>query len=150
VKLERWALIAEVVSGVAVVVTLVFLVLGLQANTNATRAAVYGDLVDSINEIQLRAVDNPELIALQLAMFSGRIDDLDSLERQRLGILMTAIYRNYEKAYYSNRYGVIGGSEWDRFQSAMCGVYGRIQGTELVNLGISAEFRDFLAQECSD
>ena len=133
--------------------TLLFLILGLQANTNATRAAVYGDLVDSINEIQLRAVDNPELLALLQAIFSGRIDDLDSLERQRLGVFLVAIFRNYEKAYYSNRYGVIGDSKWDRFQSAMCGVYRATQRAGIVSFesgAVSTEFRNFLAQACSD
>ena len=38
-KLSEWASIAEIVSGIAVVITLVFLIFGIRENTEVTRAA---------------------------------------------------------------------------------------------------------------
>jgi hypothetical protein len=37
-KLERWALVAEIVSGVAVVATLIFLIIEIRGNSDAIRA----------------------------------------------------------------------------------------------------------------
>jgi hypothetical protein len=39
-KLEKWALIAEIVGGVSVVITLIFLIAGIRENTAVTRVSM--------------------------------------------------------------------------------------------------------------
>jgi len=48
-KLKIWALAAEVISGIAVVVTLVFLVFEMRNNTSATQAQTYQLLMQEMN-----------------------------------------------------------------------------------------------------
>jgi hypothetical protein len=57
-KLSDWAGIAEIFSGIAVVVTLVFLIIGIRENTEVTRAATYADLLDGLNEYSMQVAAN--------------------------------------------------------------------------------------------
>lgn len=52
-KLSGWASIAEIISGTAVLITLVFLVFGIRENTEITRAAAYDRNIDSLNQWRL-------------------------------------------------------------------------------------------------
>lgn len=61
-KLEKWALIAEIVSGVAVVATLIFLIIEIRGNSDAIRADmqinVSGRTIQHIND----SISNPALL----------------------------------------------------------------------------------------
>ena len=57
-KLEKWALIAEISSGIAVVFTLVILIFGIQDNTNATRGSVYATSIESLNALNRTIMAN--------------------------------------------------------------------------------------------
>jgi hypothetical protein len=61
-KLSEWASVAEVVSGVAIVVTLVFLAVGIRENTEITRAAAYDRNIESLNQWRLGVMQNESLI----------------------------------------------------------------------------------------
>ena len=47
-KLEKWALIAEIVGSFAIVATLIVLIVESRGNTEAIRASTYQAVVDSI------------------------------------------------------------------------------------------------------
>ena len=83
-NLADWASIAEIVSGLAVVVTLALLFVGIQENTAVTRAAVYFGLIDSINDSDLTTYSDPELSRIRMALFRGQINDLSELDMFRL------------------------------------------------------------------
>jgi hypothetical protein len=53
VKLSDWANVAEVVSGVAVVITLIFLILSIRENTEITRAAAYDTFAETPAALRL-------------------------------------------------------------------------------------------------
>jgi len=63
-KLSDWASIAEIISGIAVLVTLVFLVLEIRAGTNVTRASMYGDILDSLVENRTLRIEDSEFDSL--------------------------------------------------------------------------------------
>ena len=104
-KLADFASLAEVVSSVAVLITLVFLVMGIRENTEITRASVFESNINSLMQWRSQIAQDPEIAA----MMSGAIDadSLDRVDQYRL-IQMTANGLSiYEKAYYSAReYGV--------------------------------------------
>ena len=66
-KLSDWASIAEIVSGIAVVITLVFLVLGIRENTEVMRATSFASSIDTLNEFTASVVTDSELRQLWLA-----------------------------------------------------------------------------------
>ena len=63
-NLAQAALIAEIIGGIAVLMTLVFLVIELRRNTDATRGATQQTQVDSIVAVNLSIANDPELASL--------------------------------------------------------------------------------------
>ena len=119
-KLKKWAQGAEIASGIAVVISLVFLIFGIRENTEVTRAAVYGQLIGAINEQSQSIVENDELSRIWRTFLEGNAEQLNAGEEFRLGVILRTLWRNYETAYFSNQYGTIGSAEWDRFERGMC------------------------------
>jgi len=152
-KLSDWASIAEIVSGVAVVVTLIFLLLGIQANTAATQATVYSSIIDSVNGIQQSLYEDPELSRLYDAYVDRRTAELEEADQRRVRRIAASILRVYEKAYFGREYGVIGDAEWQRTQGAICLHRG---WSESAGMGVTQspvlteEFREFIATVCVD
>ena len=153
-KLKKWALIAEIGSGIAVVVTLFFLIVGISENTNATRAAVYGDVIDGLNDLETMRLANPALgHAWRLFIRDSDVTSLEETERLDLFAYLQILIRNYEKAYYNSRYGVIGASEWNHFQTGICQIYSAAQRTELGLVfeigGTNADFQAYVHDACA-
>ena len=153
-KLEKWALIAEIVSGLAVVVTLIFLILGIRENTSVTRASVYSDITDSINNIQQTLFEDPELSRLYDAYTGRKTGELSEADESRTNRIAIAILRVYEKAYFGRQYGVIGDPEWGRVQSAICLHHDlSVAAGWPVTSGLplyTDEFQDFMRIRCLD
>ena len=126
-KLSDWASIAEILSSIAVVVTLVFLAVGIQDNTNVTRAAVYASSIDSLNEFESTILTDPELSRIYLAYLGSETAGLDPVDANRLTLIVAILFRTYEKAYYSERYDLIGEEEWGRFERMICINYARAE-----------------------
>jgi len=115
-KLEKWALIAEVVSGIAVVITIVFLIIGIRENTAMTRASAYQTNMDSLNE--WRAM----LIAEDLsAAWNAFMDTGATSERQDdIGVANIMLFAIFEKSFYAWEYGILAEQEWGRFEKQIC------------------------------
>jgi hypothetical protein len=120
-KLENFAHIAEVVSGIAVVISLVFLIYGIRENTEVTRAAAYGEILDNINNLALTIAPDDELSGIwQSYTEGGNSNELNDDEAFRLTLLLRTLWRLYETAYYANQYTTLGPAEWERFESGIC------------------------------
>jgi hypothetical protein len=150
-KLSNWASIAEIASGLAVVVTLALLLVGIRDNTAVTRAAMYFDLIDSINEIDRAVWSDPDLSRIQSALFRGQTDELSEADMTRLRQMLVTNFRNLEKGYFAWEYELIGAAEWRRISEAICrnvdlAVSIGLSALELNNLTV--EFRDFAGQAC--
>jgi hypothetical protein len=151
-KLSDWASIAEIVSGIAVVITLIMLVVGIRENTNTTRAAEYARLLDSINELESNRLNDSQLMVLWQAFRRGETFDREDPEHRRLGLYLQMLGRNYEKAYWQYQYGVIGEAEWERFRAPICRIRdaSREQGFEnIFDSGAnSPDFRAYVTDTC--
>jgi hypothetical protein len=150
VTLERSALVAEVVSGVAVVLTLVFLAVSIRANTAVTRAAAYEDLLDSINQFNLAIVNDAELAAIWTAFRTGRADELDEQASTRLILMARVLFRSYEAAYFFREYGILGRAEWERFGTTICSTYANTTSTFWpdVRSVLSSDFAAYIEGDC--
>lgn len=103
-KLERWALFAEVVSGFAVIITLIFLILGINENTRATYAGNYQLLLSDINDLSLTVAQDDALSMLRSLWESEGWEALDELGTLRIRNLERSLFRIYETAYYTNEH----------------------------------------------
>ena len=118
-RLQNWALVAEVISGIAVVVTLVFLVIEMRGSTNATQAHTYQLLMGELNAYRTLMVE-PDLASTVVKAEETGWQSLDVLEQYRLYATGSINWGIYESAYYANKRGVIGESEWKRFELSYC------------------------------
>jgi hypothetical protein len=153
-KLSDWASIAEIASGVAVVITLVFLIVGIRENTDVVRASAYASSVDSLNEFTGNVFADPELARIWTTMFYGDITTLELADRRRLELMLNVTFRNYEKAYYSDQYGILGQSEWQRFTRQICNNFDRTRALvqwseEALPVIVSEEFFDYMISTCT-
>lgn len=63
-KLEKWALIADVIGSVAIVVTLVILITEVRTNTELSRVAAYDAVTRDFDDSRTLSLADPELLEL--------------------------------------------------------------------------------------
>lgn len=128
-KLSDWASIAEVASAIAVVITLIFLIVGIRENTAITKASAFDRSMESVNQFRMEVAKDRELTKIwqnQRALLT--VPDGEQLQGssgigidQTRAIMMTGtLWGIYEKSYYAHQYGLIGKNEWARFELQMC------------------------------
>ena len=93
-KLSDWADIAGIVSGVAVVITLVFLVIGIRENTAVTRASMYERSADRLIDLRNQLLNDPEMLRLFQAYVDRRPEGIEGVDRIRLRQLVANISRH--------------------------------------------------------
>ena len=119
-KLERWALVAEIISGAAIVVTLVVLLLEVRGNTAAIQAATYQNVVDSITSgLSVRGID-PDAARIWDAGSAG--EHLEPIDQSRYLNLVGANMRRFENAFYQYRIGGIEESQWRPIENIIEGL----------------------------
>jgi hypothetical protein len=118
-KLRKWALVAEVVSAVAVVVTIGFLAFQTMDNTNALQAQTYQSLMRDINSWRSSIRDLEAGPTLAKVRTDG-IDSLSRGEQGRVRLVYLELWGIYEAAYFANERGVLGLDEWARFEFSIC------------------------------
>ena len=124
--LSNLAQLAEVVASIGVLVTLVFLVFEVRHNTETTQATTYERSMEGLNEWRLTIAGDAELARLWTAYVAGDTEQV--LAGQfRLNLLVNTLWGVYENAYYSNQRGLLGVSEWSRFERQICAQYARDQ-----------------------
>jgi hypothetical protein len=119
-KLSNWASVAEIVSGIAVVVTLLFLIVGIRENTAVTRVSIYGDLVQEITQMESGRIYDPEAARVLSTFYEETTSTLDASERRTLDAYVGVLFRIYERAYFSREYDIIGDEEWSRLEFIIC------------------------------
>ena len=153
-KLSDWASVAEILSGIAVVITLIVLIFGVRDNTAVLRASEYSALIRDLNNFQTAQMTDAQSIRLWRDYLDGEAfsSDMSAEDNDRL-ILAVLIYsRIYETAYYSNKYGLLGESEWARFARVSCQNDDRVQDYgefDLLEETMTAEYVGYLAETCS-
>jgi hypothetical protein len=117
-KLEKWALIAEIGSAIAVVVSLIFV--GMQVrtgaeetavNTAAIRAAAFQDLQTGIVNLNVLLIENPDFDAAVYRVLDLDQDPESEVQRRLAGAWLRLVIRHGEIAYKQLENGLIDESE---------------------------------------
>ncbi len=112
-KIEKWALLAEILSAVAVVVTLIFV--GLQVrqgaeetafNTRAIEVSAYQDLTAQIADLNTLQIENPQLAAARGRAVQGFGPETDE-ERLILEAYFRMAFRHGDMAFRQYDAGLI-------------------------------------------
>ena len=123
-KLQDFALVAEIVAGISIIITLAFLAFQMRSNTDAIRAQTYTDLMTQINDWRTLTVSDESLSVLQDKRRSGGWAALSSIEERRIWYREIVLWGVYESAFYAKERGILGDDEWTRFEITMCRRYG--------------------------
>lgn len=121
-RLQKWALFAEIIGGLAVVVTLVFLIYETRENTNAIQAQTYQSLTAELNRTRETAILS-DLNSLQMRRSTEGVGSLTPSEIRKVRFLAQSVWGVYESAYYAQIRGILGEQEWSRFSIAICRNY---------------------------
>ena len=153
-KLSDWASIAEIISGIAVVITLIFLILGIKENTEVTRASMYLRSTDNIIEWRNLMISDPEVAQLFKAFSVGDYEGISEVNAYRQSQLVLNVFQIYEQAYFAEQYGFMGRAEWRRFEVQICYFYDKIQASpslfSRVNGVMTEEFSNFMGDLCQE
>ena len=154
-KLERWAHVSEIVSGIVVVVTLILLVIGVRENTNVTQAAAYQDLLDGLNRFNFVLISDADLATLWLTRLDRSLGELEPDEVSRLVYMNRTVYRIFDSAYSAFVNGSLDPSQWQRFEAAICATH-RTEVPEYAELWsmteelVSVELASYLDTGCAN
>ena len=150
-KLSEWASVAEIISGIAIVVTILFLALGLRENTAATRVSVYSSLIEGLNELARDVYRDPELFRIWRAYLDKDPSRLDEEEWARVREVLLIMFRTYDTAFMGREYEIVGDSEWRRLESGICVNFDRAYAWNYrvgENPYLTEEFRAYMLATC--
>ena len=105
--------VAEILSSVAILITLVYLVVEIQQNAEATQADTRQAMLASDQQFLELYVDSPELNLLQYK------EELSDDERIRLSFLLNTFVRMRENNWLQYRNGVLDDVTWRAYQLAL-------------------------------
>jgi len=105
-NLQNLSAIAEILSSVAVLATLVFLVYELRQNTDAIRANTYQEMNAVISESNGIFLANPEVSEFILRTASNA-DNLTPSDSIRLRAFVSSMYRHADNIHFQYQIGTI-------------------------------------------
>jgi len=106
--------LAEVVSAVGVIVSLIYVAAQVRHNTRAVRSATHHALVTTRLDYVALVADNPELSRI-VRVGSEDYGRLDRDERHRFGLVMYYSFSAGENFYYQYRQGALDQEQWQRW-----------------------------------
>jgi hypothetical protein len=115
-KLADWS---EIVSSVAIVVTLVYLAVEITQNTKALQAQTSQAVLESAQTELYELMENPDL-----ALTLGNDEPLTELQHVRLDSFLTAFLRSREFAWLLYEDGAIGQEQWNTELAVLMGGMG--------------------------
>lgn len=98
-SLKDWAQFSEIIAGVAVVVSLVFVVLSINRNTTELQAQNINDLYDSIREIEMTVLADAELSEIVRRVEAGEFESLSEQQQFRYSGFITQHLSIWEQMY---------------------------------------------------
>ena len=150
-NLQVFALTAEIISALAVVITLFILIFEVRANTETNRALAYGQSIDRYNEVRDRISTTPGLAEIVKAYFDGDREELDELDLFKLDLFLQSQWSTTETAYILFNTDMIDESAWKRFEATICVHYRYAMNSDIwASLPLTNEFANFVSIECAN
>jgi hypothetical protein len=117
VTLNELGNLGEFISGLAVVVTLVYLALQIRYNTRAVRSSMHQDMVESTLRIAESVSDNADIARIVLKADED-YGSLTKEEQVRFEAYAERVFGNFESVFYSYRNSMIEEDLWESWESS--------------------------------
>ena len=150
-RLQEYALIAEIVGGAAVVVSLVFVGIQLRANANVLEAQAVFDLREANGSLVRDLTGNRELSEV---LYRGYNDyaSLSDLERWRFGLWVNEVLRIRLLAWEYGQRGLLEEEEFESWQTVTCDYLSAYPGARAVwdagGAYLRSDFRRQVQERC--
>ena len=105
-RLQRWALLAEVIGGIAVVISLVFVGVQMRANTRATKSAT-ANAANTATSAWYTAIGNDSESSALFYRFMTDIESLTTEERFQIVMNLHGVLLASQNAYYLVKEGTL-------------------------------------------
>ena len=113
--LADWANVAEICAATGVIISLLFVGLQLQSNTEATEAATREAINQKDMEYLSLRLDSSVLATANAKLYSG--EPLSPLEESQLIHQEYVNFISFEHSYYQYRKGILEAEEWLRHEN---------------------------------
>jgi hypothetical protein len=150
-KLSDWASVAEIASGIAVVVSLFFLILGINKNTEVTQASMFAGLVEGLNNGYEPILSDPELRRIWALYIGGNSANLSPEDVRTLIPIIVGRANLLDTALTMRNADLIGENEWGRFEQLICREYQRavdVGADDIVMSSSTKNYRNFITASC--
>ena len=152
-KLSNWASAAEILSGVAVIVTLLILIVGVRENTEITRTAMYGSITDQFNAFETEMLLNPDLRPIYFRYLNSEPGGFQPNDQESVAMMVAILFRTLDRAFAAKEKGQIGDEEWARLERSVCTNYKRAESFDqlpTVRFLTTDSFWEFAVESCDD
>ncbi len=99
---------AEIISGVAVIASLVYVAIQIRQNTAMVRTSNYADLSFKLSGFSSLVADNAELADIYIRG-KADFDDLSEVEKTRFNLMLSRLLQPYQDMYHLNLRGYMDG-----------------------------------------
>ena len=112
-SLQKWALVAEIIGGIAIVLSLAFVGFQIrqgseqtELNTRAVEVSAYQDLIAQMNIMYLKLIDDDELLEIVTQLARNELN-LDERQAAKLAMYVGYVFRHSEMAFVQFDKGLI-------------------------------------------
>ena len=118
-RLKIYAVVAEIIGGVAVLVTLVFLVLEIRESTRATRAQTAQALWDQMIELSVTIGEDERARNIWFNLMESGLSSFEGVDRQGAMNIFTRNMYIYDNAVYQFNQGTLDEDVFSRYRAAI-------------------------------
>jgi len=119
--IQDWGAIGDLVGGVAVIITLIYLALQIRQNTIAVRLSTLHDVKDTIREVNLLVAEQGDLAEILFEGFQD-LDKLSGAPRARFYTWAHNLFLGYENLYHQHLGGALDPRHWSGMAQHMTDV----------------------------
>ena len=129
-SLEELALLAEIIGGLGVIASLIYLALQIRQNTRTVAANTFQAISTASSNMGMQAIQTPGLTAV-LTKAHTNYSELDTEEKMLLEVFLGSMLRNYENYYYQYRRGFLEEELWIGYRTTLLQFIGAEYGREI-------------------
>jgi len=122
--LDQLASIGEIISGIAVVISLVYLAIQIRTNTETERTSTYQSIVSDFGALNNTMASTPELSHMFVQAMEN-YHQLSSDQKARISQVFFQCFRYFENMFYQYQKGYLDDEVWTGWKRLMLTYYAR-------------------------
>lgn len=142
-KLQNWALVAEIIGSIAVIISLVYVGIGVRQNTDAISVSNHQMLV-AMDIDKTTWFKDPEFAAMYVQALND-VSRLSPAQEIQFGSFVSIIFNTWELIYFTHNNGLMDDNVWEGWSTFYKGELNNNKSFKWwwskSKMGFSSEFR---------